>query len=122
MVENHVRTAITDHSSKKAFGGHKTIFSSILESDLPDSEKSVSRLKDEAVVLIGAGSDTIKQTLTIASFHVLSDVEVERKLVEELVKAMPDRDGTLTWAELEGLPYLTAIIQECEYGMKWQWG
>ena len=72
--------------------------------------------------LLVPGGDTIKQVLMVASFHVLSDGEVERKLVEELVKIMPDRDGTLTWAELEGLPYLTIIIQECEYEMRWQWG
>jgi cytochrome P450 len=112
MVETHVRRMIQEQDEKKVFGGHKTIFSEILESDLPASEKQVSRLKDEAGVIIGAGSDTIKHALTIASYHILSDKEIERTLVEELVKAMPDRDSTLTWAELETLPYLTAVLQE----------
>lgn len=112
MVEDHVRAAIKLHDEKKLRKGHRTIFSEILESNLPDSEKHVLRLKDEASVIAGAGSDTIKHTLTIASFYILSNPEIEKKLMDELVKAMVDRETTLTWAELETLPYLTAIIHE----------
>lgn len=115
MVEGKIREVMRSHDEKEELVGHKTIFSEILESDLPDSEKGIIRLRDEAGVIIGAGSDTIKHTLTIASFYILKDPKIYKRLVEELVNAIPDRDSTITWTELERLPYLTAIIQEGAY-------
>lgn len=38
--------------------GHATIFHSLLESNLPESEKSRERLRDEAFSLVTAGSLT----------------------------------------------------------------
>ena len=51
MVEDHVRAVTKCHENKEDFVRHKTIFSEILESNLPASEKGIRRLRDEAGVL-----------------------------------------------------------------------
>jgi cytochrome P450 len=111
-VRDQVRRAVKSHDEKADSVGHRTIFSEILESDLPAVEKENQRLGDEARLIVAAGTDTVKNAVTVASFHILNTPEIHKRLAEELVVAMPDRDSTLTLTELEGLPYLTAIIQE----------
>ena len=44
---------------------HLTIFHSLLNSNLPDSEKSIERLTDEANTIIGAGQETVAVRITI---------------------------------------------------------
>jgi cytochrome P450 len=117
MVVDHVRKVAKEHGEKEIVE-HNTIFSEILESNLPDEEKQIKRLGDEACVMVGAGSDTIKHTLTIACYYILNDQKIYERLVDELVTAIPDRNSTVAWAELEKLPYLTAIIQECTHPLK----
>ena len=91
---------------------HKTIFNDILASHLPAEEKSVTRLRQEAAGIVSAGIETIRATLTLATFYILSNPEIERRLVEELHVSFPDPSVTPTLSELERLPYLTAILQE----------
>lgn len=86
----------------------------LLDSDLPPAELTVERLNQEANILIGAGSDTVKHTLAVATFYVLNDPDVHRRLYEELLTALPSHSTVLSLSDLEKLPYLTAVIQECE--------
>ena len=91
---------------------HKTVFNSLLTSDLPPEELSVARLKDEAAGVVGAGIETTKTTLSLASFHILDNPEILRRLQEELTDAIPDVKTPPPLSTLEKLPYLTALIQE----------
>ena len=72
----------------------------------------MTRLQQEAVGIVSAGIETIRATLTLATFYILSTPEFERRLVEELQTSFPDPSVTPTLSELERLPYLTAILQE----------
>ena len=91
---------------------HKTVFNDILASRLPAEEKSAIRLQQEAVSIVGAAIDTTRATITLATFYILSNPEIERRLVEELHVSFPDPSVTPTLSEIERLPYLTAILQE----------
>jgi cytochrome P450 len=91
---------------------HKTIFSELLNSDLPPEELSVKRLGEEANVILGAATETTKGALTVATFHLLNNPILHKKLREELVSAIPEKETILSFSELEKLPYLTACIQE----------
>lgn len=93
---------------------HRTVFDEILHSNLPPEELLVSRLQDEASVLVSAGLETTKMTLTIACFHILDNPDVYRQLCQELKKVFPDPIMQPALPELEKLPYLTAVIQECK--------
>lgn len=92
---------------------HKTVFNSLLESGLPPEELSVIRLQEEAAAIIGAGLETTKTTLSLACFHLLGNRDLYQQLRRELESAFPDLANPLTLSELERLPYLNAVINEC---------
>ena len=96
---------------------HGTIFSELLQGDLPLSQKSDLRLQDEAQLIIGAGLATTGWTLSVATFYLLSNPSVLARLQKELKEVIPTKDESdptagLEWTELEKLPYLTGCIKE----------
>jgi cytochrome P450 len=91
----------------------RTVFHEILNSSLAPEEKTLVRLKHEAASITGAGIDTTKTTLALATFYILDQPEVYERLHNELVEAIPDPSRIPPLTELEKLPYLSAIIQEC---------
>jgi len=103
---------ISGSKGKKDDEDKTTIFHSLLNSDLPNSEKSSGRLAEEAVLLIGAGTHTTSWALSVATFHLLSQPNTLHKLKAELETAIPDPTTSTPLPALEALPYLTAVIKE----------
>jgi cytochrome P450 len=97
-----------DHKHAK----HITIFQELLNSDLPEEEKSNARLGDEAQLIIAAGLITTSWTLSVASFHIINNPNIYRKLREELRAAGVSSTSTLDWHKLEQLPYLNGCVHE----------
>ncbi|MCJ1422276.1 hypothetical protein MMC29_000156 [Sticta canariensis] len=91
---------------------HKPVFGNILHSGLPPEELSLSRLRDEASIIVIAGISTTATTMSIACFHVLNSPSIYRRLCQELTNAFPDLTMQPTLPDLEKLPYLTAVLQE----------
>ncbi|KAI0517899.1 putative benzoate 4-monooxygenase cytochrome P450 [Xylaria bambusicola] len=90
-----------------------SIFHHLLRSDIPESEKNAARLSAEAFTLLGAGTVTVAYTLTIAIYYILADLNIEKRLREELkdvTLCYPER--VPLWADLEKVPYLVACIKE----------
>ncbi|KAF9886007.1 hypothetical protein FE257_012188 [Aspergillus nanangensis] len=90
----------------------ETIFSTLVNSDLEQSEKSVQRLEDEAFLLLQAGSETTGHSLGVLMFYVLRDREVYRRVKEELLQVMPDPESKPSLAQLRALSYFSAVITE----------
>jgi cytochrome P450 len=89
------------------------IYKIVRESNLPESEKSLSRMAAETVVLTGAGTDTTARTLAIAQYYILSDPAVHARLFAELRTVIPAPGAPVPSHDaLERLPYLTGIILE----------
>ncbi|KAA8642815.1 cytochrome P450 [Aspergillus tanneri] len=84
----------------------------LLNSGLPPSEKSISRLRQETRVLVLAGQDSTASTLSAITFQLLSNPEKLSKLKEELAAAIPDPESFPPCSQIETLPYLTAVIKE----------
>ncbi|EEB87333.1 hypothetical protein MPER_15355, partial [Moniliophthora perniciosa FA553] len=86
---------------------HDTIFHRLI---VPDRRKSLSKqaLLHEALVLMGAGSDTVVNTCAVGTLHLLHNDGVRRKLLQELQGAWPDTSQPMRYAELEKLSYLVA--------------
>ena len=99
-----------DDREKRA--GRPSIFETLLDSDLPPFDKSVSRLVEDAQTMVGAGSITTSLSLTLGTYYIASDGGVRDKLMEELEAAIPEASGTIPLTELEQLPYLTAVYLE----------
>ena len=88
------------------------MFTDIVGSNLPPQETTVPRLQQEAAGIVGAAIETTKTTLAVASFHILHNPEIRRRLITELREASFRDTEKPTWSELEQLPYLTAVIKE----------
>jgi hypothetical protein len=91
---------------------HATIFHEIQDSKLPEEEKSVCRLSDEAQVLILAGTLTTAWVLDLSTFYLLRKPKALRRLKTELIAALSNRDESNPVGALENLTYLNAVIKE----------
>lgn len=88
------------------------VFAALFNSDLPPEEKTIPRLTSEGAIMITAGTETTSYTLTLISFHLLSNPTILDKLTRELQEAVKDPKQLPNWPILETLPYLTAVISE----------
>ncbi|KAI0839698.1 putative cytochrome P450 [Hypoxylon sp. FL0890] len=102
----------TGKTTAKHDNSHVSIFDELLESDLPDREKSTTRLWQECQAVISAGTETVAWTLSVIFFHVLNDRNVYEKLMAELENAIPNPASRPSRNNLEKLPYLNACISE----------
>lgn len=94
-------------------GSELSVFHHLLTSNIPETEKSTSRLQAEAMVILIAGTFTSAHTLSMIVYHVLFDKSVEKRLREDLRVTMsryPTRKPRL--ADLEKISYLRACIKE----------
>nr|KMM71131.1 cytochrome P450 [Coccidioides posadasii RMSCC 3488] len=85
-------------------GRRKTLIDQLLDSKLPQEEKSMERLAAEIRSAIGAGTETTSNSMT---YHLLANPQKLQRLRDELLKLGPGREANL--CELEQLPYLTAV-------------
>ncbi|KAI0046882.1 cytochrome P450 [Auriscalpium vulgare] len=69
-------------------------------------------LELDAIVAIQGGSDNTSITMGLAFYFMLSEPGTFDALRSELEKAFPDPTGSLPPAELAGLPYLNAVVNE----------
>jgi len=92
---------------------HETIYHHFLTPQ-PDNQRlpPVTRewLLDEGLYMRFAGSDTVGNTCTVATYHILSNKHVHRKLMSVLREAWPDRDAPASYETLEKLPYLVSRL------------
>lgn len=90
----------------------EAVFVDMFKSEtLPGSEKTIPRFSGEGMTLMNAGTETSSWTLSVITYHVLSQPEVLSRLTAELTDAGLDAD-TLSWSALEKLPYISGVIME----------
>ena len=89
-----------------------TVFDAMLDADVPPHEKTSSRLTAEAQTLTAAGSLTTANTLDATIYYLLANPTCLACLRQELDVAIPNPKMLPSTAELEKLPYLTAVIHE----------
>ncbi|KAF6758365.1 cytochrome P450 [Ephemerocybe angulata] len=90
---------------------HETIYHYLLN---PENGEEIPQpgLREHAVSMVAAGTETVGNTCTMATFHILNDKRIKDKLTAELEEACPDVESHMPLEKLEKLPYLTAVIQE----------
>lgn len=115
MARQHIIDAKRDkkNASEKNIDARVSLFRYIVNSDMAESELSVDRLTKEAQVLLGAGTASTARTLDFISYYILADKKVRATLQTELKDVMATYPSKIpSWAELEKLPYLQALIKE----------
>ncbi|KAF2967401.1 hypothetical protein GQX73_g6156 [Xylaria multiplex] len=118
MSERHIDEAKREKAASglkdtSMMGGPVTIFRHLVNSDLPASELTRERLSKESQVLLGAGTVSTARTLDFISYYIVANPAIRERLTEELrhdMEGYPERKPT--WAQLEKLPYLQALIKE----------
>ena len=89
-----------------------TVIDTLLDSNLPEDEKTLERLTGEAVAVVLGGTHSISAVLSIATFHLLDKPSRLTRLQEELQAAVSDETQLPAWSTLEKLPYLSGVILE----------
>jgi Cytochrome P450 len=86
----------------------RTIFHELLTLDLNIGYvvPPLDHLKDETLVVLGESSDTTGNAMTVATYEVISDLEMYQRLTAELKKAFPDANARMRFTDSEKLPYL----------------
>lgn len=88
----------------------RTIFHEILSSGIPEPEKKTSRVADEALIFVLAGSETTAVPLTALTYHLLSNPPMLKRLKAELESVMPDPQALPEISKIENLPFLVSYI------------
>jgi cytochrome P450 len=92
---------------------YPSLFHWIVNSDMPESELADERLAKEAQVIQAAGSTSTARTLTHITYYVLANPKIQGRLSEELREIMAGWPNKVpSWVDLEGIPYLQAVLKE----------
>ncbi|KAK4212172.1 cytochrome P450 [Rhypophila decipiens] len=74
--------------------------------------KSHDNLRDEAITMISAGTDTTGISALVGLFNIIHHPHVQDRLLKELRTVLPGKNDTAPFTVIEKLPYLTAVIKE----------
>ncbi|TEB28399.1 cytochrome P450 [Coprinellus micaceus] len=107
-----VRFVSPDALAFPDFRGTRHLFHHMLNPKSGQEVPSEKSLKQEAAVLIAAGTETTANACAHAVFHVLTNPHVKERLKKELVEAWPDVEAPISLERLEKLPYLSAVAHE----------
>jgi cytochrome P450 len=109
---NEAKQTLLEEKSHKETD-HKTLIEQLLSSEMPESEKSTTRLTGEFISIISAGTFTTARTLVTAVYYIVADPQIEAKLREAFADPMAEYPGkTPRWFDLEKIPYLAACVKE----------
>ena len=109
MLEAQV-AEVTTHPETLQKATHPTIYHELLNPKHGQKVPSRTSLRDEALILVFAGSDTTSSTLALATMHILSNPVIHKRLETELLQAWPELPATPRFESLENLPYLVSLL------------
>ena len=89
-----------------------TILLEMLQSNLSPEDKEITRLNEEAQLLVAAGLTTTAWAMAVTSFYIIRNPSIYERLRQELLSALPERNIAISWSGVENLPYLNACIRE----------
>ena len=108
-VESYEESTIHEKSVEDEKPEQKANFlQTVLDSGLPPQEKRRQRISQEAFSIIAAGGETVARTLTIATYHILTNTSILEKLRTELRTMQNDPWAPMEVRKLEHLPYLVS--------------
>lgn len=112
IAEQDSHTAKTT-AEKASEERDKNIFTTILNADMPPSEKTAARLNDEGFVMVVAGGETTARALTNTVYFLLSHPEWLGRVRAEVEAVMPEVDTLPSCYVIEHqCPMLIASVKE----------
>lgn len=86
------------------------IFDALVDPSVPVTERTIERLTEEGMIVLGAGAETTANTMVLCTYHLIKNPDVLKKLRDELKQLMPHPTSSAPWAQAEQLPYLVILI------------
>ncbi|KAK5166034.1 uncharacterized protein LTR77_008295 [Saxophila tyrrhenica] len=113
-IRDGIKNDALNSLKQKDYSGSAPVIASMLEdTSVPAEERTIDRLMDEGTTLTFAGTETTARSLSIASFYLLNDKPRFNKLRSELNNLPKSQDTSWALSQLQSLPYLTGVINEC---------
>ncbi|KAH8697528.1 benzoate 4-monooxygenase cytochrome P450 [Talaromyces proteolyticus] len=113
MVREQSANALNLQAKGMISDKKQSIFNALVDPALPAEERTLDRLTEEGMIVLGAGAETTANTLTLGAFHLIKNRDKMLKLRHELTNTvMPNSTSQPSWKQLEQLPYLSAVINE----------
>lgn len=100
---------LLDHPEVLDSAPHPTIFHKLIDTEDPSKTPPFMSLRDEALLMIFAGTDTSSNALTLGTVHILANPDIHMRLKSELLAAWPELLDRPRYEELDSLPYLVRI-------------
>ncbi|KAJ4347480.1 hypothetical protein N0V95_005401 [Ascochyta clinopodiicola] len=85
--QNKVKDQVRDVQTGTNKSEGNTIFHHVLASQMPESEKSLGRLWQEGMVVVGAGTETTAWTLVVGLTYIMMNDNIRQLLETELQEA-----------------------------------
>lgn len=95
---------------RKVETNQDTIYDRLINEAVPREERTLGRIHDESSLVLAAGTETTGRILTVAMYYLSKDQSILRKLRAELKTVLPSPTSSVTWVQLEQLPYLVRQI------------
>ncbi|KAH7319018.1 cytochrome P450 [Rhexocercosporidium sp. MPI-PUGE-AT-0058] len=112
-IVNSTNSIVGSHNSSNEKVDNPNAIHRMLESpDLSATDKAAWRLALEARTFVGAGTETTGNTLTVTTFHLLSNLDMTERLKAEIQEAQRKSIKPLSYQELQRLPYLSSVVLE----------
>ncbi|TVU02166.1 hypothetical protein EJB05_52342, partial [Eragrostis curvula] len=107
-------TIIDDHASKSALlvDGEESDFIDVLLSVQDEYQLTRDHIKAQLVVMFEAATDTTSLVLEYAMAELMRNPRTMNKLQTDLRTAIPQGKEIVTEDDLNGVPYLKAVIKE----------
>jgi len=83
--------------------------------------RKVDDVTGEAFSICVAASDTSANALTTATYHLIQNPTLYKKLRDELRENFSSPNERLPFAQLEKLPYLTGVVKETQRYVSIRW-
>ncbi|PSS28335.1 hypothetical protein M430DRAFT_165930 [Amorphotheca resinae ATCC 22711] len=113
ILRTQIKDAMANPYSLKDSSRH-IVYHALLSVEANEGAKSADEksLLQEAQSLLLCGSDAVSNQIMLGTWHLLESPALVRRLNKELLKVWPVLDIVPSFAELEKLPLLTAVVKE----------
>lgn len=111
MIKTQVRE-ILQHPETLQDAPHPIIYHELLNETRGRKIPTESSLRDEALLLVSAGTDTVSNASIVGTMHVIANQNVYTKLRAEIRAVWPNLEERPRYETLERLSYL---VRTCFY-------
>lgn len=109
MITDQV-ALVVKHPETLQDAPHPTIYHELLREDGRHKIPSMASLRDEAFLLVAAGTDTVINAATVGAINIIANKAIYDRLQAELRELLPNLEEHPRYEVLENIPYLVGML------------